>query len=240
MSNKERFRDVMSKDFDKNKNYNIIKSKIENKNKTNKYFRYSLSIACLILVLFTIIIFDKDNTLEMKNNNKNNVIEGIKKTQININEVQIKQEDSDMDGLETNTTNSNSKNYINIPYYEILTGLNIPDDFDNKDYYKARSKELDPNSKDFGKINNYEYWYFNTKNNRRIIIGLSDKNIPLENTNIDKKDVNYSTINGVQLELYKYRNKFIAIFSYGGFNFNIDSTDITQEEFINLLESLIK
>ena len=215
-------------DFDKDKNYNIIKKKIENKR--NNYLKY---LSFIFVVLFTIFILYRNNTLDTKNAN----VEDIK---ININEVSIIQENKDIDGLTVNNSVNEAKDYVSVPYYEILNGLDIPNDFDNKDYYKARSKELNPNSKDYGKINNYEYWYFNTKNNRKIIIALSDKNIPLGNTNINKENTDYSIINGIKLQIYKYRTKYIAIFSYGGFNFNIESTDITQDEFINLLKSLIK
>ena len=217
-------------DFDKDKNYNIIKKKIENKR--NNYLKY---LSFIFVVLFIIFVLYRNNTLDIKKDIK--LVEDVK---ININEVSIIQENKDMDGVTVENAVNESNNYVCIPYYEILNGLDIPDDFDNKNYYKVRFKKLDPNSKDYGKINNYEYWYFNTRNNRRIIIALSDKNIPLGNTNINEENANYSIINGIKLQIYKYKNKYIAIFSYDGFNFNIESTDITQNEFINLLKSLIK
>ena len=71
-------------------------------------------------------------------------------------------------------------------------------------------------------------------------IALSDKNIPYRDSGIDRKNSNKTIINGIEVEIYKHKNTYVSIFSYKGYNFDIESCDIIEEEYIRLLYSLIK
>lgn len=52
-----------------------------------------------------------------------------------------------------------------------------------------------------------------------------------------------STINGLNVKLLKYSNDYnngyYAFFKFNGLNFDIETSNITEEEFINLIESII-
>ncbi|MBQ1812674.1 MAG: hypothetical protein II119_01830 [Bacilli bacterium] len=221
MTNKEKIKNIIDKDFNKKNNYNEIINKMNNK--PNYY--YLLVPVCIVLVVF---IFYKNSKPEMlkgtfKTTTNDNII-------ININDINV------ISNYNLNNTSKSSNNYIDnyysIPYFEVLNDLTIPKDFDNKDYFRVKFKD--------NKINNYEYWCFNTKNNRRIIIGVSDKNIPIGNIDISIEQPNISRINFTKLEIYRYNNSFVAKFNYNGYNFNVESNDITEKEFIDLLKSIIK
>lgn len=230
MTNKERFKQTIDKDFDKKNNYNKIQNRLNNIN--NRYIRYSLTTACLIVV-GVIFILNRNNIGMQKEIN----IEPINKIKIN---TYNKTSSYDFDGLNENTNNNDDKNYVMIPYFEVLNNLNIPNDFNIKYDGKTRVRVLDKEDKDYGKINNYEFWFKNTNNNRKIIICISDKNEPISSINIDINNSSKSTINNVQLIIYKYDNKFISKFDYKDYKFVIETTDITENEFINLLKSIIK
>lgn len=226
MNNRYKLKKVIDKDFDKEKNYNNIQNKLNN---NNKYIKYSLSFVCLIFVLFTMFIINKNNTLTM---HKEAIIEEIEpKTNINTYST------SDYD---VNTTNNSNHNNVCIPYFEVLNNLSIPSDFDIKYEGRARVKILDKNDKDYGKINNYEFVFKNSKNSRNIVISISDKNEPINNIKINLNKSSKSIINNVELIIYKDKNIFVCKFKYKEYNFLIETTDITQDEFNNLLESLIK
>lgn len=221
MNNKNKLKKAIDKDFDKNINYNEIYNRLIRP--TNNYYRYSLSLSCLILVLFTIFIFNKNNTLNM-----HKAIEEIEpKTNINT--------------YSTSDYNANNNyNNVSIPYYEVLNGLSIPSDFDIKYEGKARVKILDKNDKDYGKINNYEFLFKNSKNNRSIVIAISDKNEPISNIKINLNNSSKSIINNIELIIYKHKNIFVSKFKFKEYNFLIETIDITEIELNNLLKSLIK
>ena len=234
MTNKENMKKVIMDDFYKNKNHNNIIKLIEENKKDKKYYKYVIVPACLVLLLIIGFVLTNNNTnnrFQKSINNDSDSDSLIRDNNIQIN--YLKQFNNDDNKYQV-------FNYFNVPYYEILSGLLIPDDFDNKDYYQAVGIPAEVGDDDFGKINNYEYWCFNTTNNRRIIIAYSDKNIPLRNKDINIKNQKSSSINGLDIQIYNYKNIFISKFNYGGFNFSIESRDISQDEFISLIESIIK
>ena len=247
MTNKEKMKRIINNDFNKKNNRQLIISKI--KNKHNKaYLEYAI-IPTILVIVISIVLINKIN---------NNQIKSFKDESVNTNNINTTStnDGEDFDELNNYNTNiiinelkeyknkqGNSNNYlnnINIPYFEILKNIKIPDDFDvfADGYGVCISKEK--NNKDYGKINNYEFWYKNSKNNRKIIIALSDKNIPYRDSGIDRKNSNKTIINGIEVEIYKHKNTYVSIFSYKGYNFDIESCDIIEEEYIRLLYSLIK
>ena len=228
MNNKNRLKNVIDEYFDKERNYNKIQNRLNN---SNNYMKYVLSMSCLIIVVI-IVLFSRNNVQLKKeiNIDSNN--------EIKINDYNVT--NSSISNY-VNTNNSNISNYsnVNIPYFEVLNNLNLPNDFDIKYEGKARVKVLDKKDKDYGKINNYEFLFRNSKNSRNIIIGISDENEPISSININDNS-SKSIINNVELIIYKYNNRYIVKFSYKDYNFIIETTDIDENELINLLKSIIK
>ena len=249
MTNKENMKKIIIKDFDKKSNHNVIVNKIENKCENKNYLKYA--IVPIILVIITSIIM-----VNKQNNNKTRTFKDNNANTSNISTTSNKNND-DYDGLNENYNENilvnelkeyknkqdNSSNYlnnINIPYFEILKGIDIPDDFDILAEGRGVCVSKNVKDKDYGKVNNYELWYKNSKNNRNIIIALPDKNKPYRDFQINRENSNKTIINGVEVEIYQYKNTYVSIFSYKGYNFDIESCDIIKEEYIRLLYSLIK
>ena len=218
MTNKENFKKVIENDFDKDSNYNIIMNKLDKKNNKKIY------ISILVLIFTIVFIAINANKEILKTFN---VIE--KNDKIYINDINVV---NTFSNTSSSSNENNSSSYINIPYYEILSNLNIPNDFDIKYNGKIKYKNEE--------INNYEFWFKNSKSNRSILIGISNKNIPISSININVKNSNKSFINNTELEIYRYNNNYIAKLNYKEFNLNIESFNIKESEFIDLLKSLIK
>ena len=227
MTNKEKIKIIIKDDFDKKKNHDNIIKLIEKNKKERNHFKYAVIPVCLFLfiTIWFVQINDKDTYNDDYDNfNKNPEFDSL----IIENDIQINYLRKYNDG----GSKYNVINNVNIPYCKILTELSIPEDFDNKDYHRAIGIDV--------KVNNYESWYLNTTNNRRIIIAYSNENIPLRNKNINIKNPKTSSIKGLDVQIYKYNNIFISKFYYGGYNFSIECRDISIDEFISLIESIVK
>ena len=64
--------------------------------------------------------------------------------------------------------------------------------------------------------------------------------MPYRDFTINKDNSKKTLINGIEVEIFRYKNIYVSIFNYNGYNFDIESCDIIEEEYIRLLYSLIK
>ena len=239
-------KNVIKNDFDKENNYKKIACRMNEKKIVINY-KYAF-IPMILIITISIILFNKQSVNKVRTFKDDSKVNNF-----------VNQNNNDYEGLNINISSSANiivnelkdfklKNYdsinyinnINIPYFEILKDIKIPYDFDISADGKGVCISKDKKDKDYGKINNYELWYKNSKNNRKIIIALSDRNIPYRDFMIDRKNSNKTIINGVEVEIYKHKNIYVSIFSYKGYNFDIESCDIIEEEYVGLLYSLIK
>ena len=76
-------------------------------------------------------------------------------------------------------------NGVMIPYFEYMSGLSIPDDFDNKEDYRAVWVRSNRDVNEYDVLNNYVFTYRNTSNNRKIIIAFSEEHKPLRDYYIE-------------------------------------------------------
>ncbi len=243
MTNKKNMKRIINNDFNKNNNHQVIINKIENEHK-KVYLEYAIVPVILVIVVLIILSIN------------NNQIKSFKDDAINTKNIELtsnnegKDYDEQNNNYSTNIIVNELKEYknkqdnsniylnnINIPYFEVLNNIKIPVDFD---VFAEGHGVCIPKDKDYGKINNYEFWYKNSKNKRSIVIALSDKFIPYRDFLIDRKNSNKTIINGVDVEIYKFKNTYVSLFNYNGYNFDIESCDIMKEEYIMLLYSLIK
>ena len=97
----------------------------------------------------------------------------------------------------------------------------------------------DKNSKVYDKLVQYQFHYFNEDNTRNITVAFSDTNKPVRDYRLPDSG-KISTIHGVTLKLYQYKDIYMTEFQYKGYNFDIETSGITEKEFIKFLESLIK
>lgn len=234
--NKENMKKIIMNNYDKEKNYKIIAKKIGNKKEKINVYKYSAIPVCMIVLIFLVCIFNSNHnnlkSIDEKDININHFNTSHGENNIIINDISSREETYDMD--------FKIQNGVYIPYFEVLSNLNIPSDFDSIEDMRALWVKSNPNSNNYDILNNYELHLRNTKNNREFIISFSDKYKIARCVNPFAYDYPKSTINGVELLIVKGRNYYVSAFSYNGYNFDIEGIDVTEEEFINLLESLLK
>lgn len=163
---------------------------------------------------------------------KNNVTtESEEKISLNINKI---------DELAMTKLDADSRilNGVCIPYFEYMTKLAIPDDFDNKEDYKALWVKSNRDVNEYDKLNNYVFTYRNTSNNRIIIIAFSEEYEPLRDYYI-KGGEKITTIGNTELIISQYKDTFLTTFTHNGVNYDIETRDITEDELLALLESII-
>ena len=59
-------------------------------------------------------------------------------------------------------------------------------------------------------------------------------------TFLDEKHISKSIINNQKVEIYKSKNTYIAFFELDGFNYDIELTNATQDEFIKLIKLILQ
>ena len=248
MTNRENMKKVIKNDFDKANNYKKI---VEGMNEKRIRFNYKYAtIPITVIIIFILIIGISTKNNKVKQFEKfggDDWSDGINTT-TSSNTNHIDTSDSDSSSIEINEINDiiknrgNTKivNNVNIPYLEILTNLEIPNDFDNKEDYRAVYIKNDTkSSKEDYILNNYEFHYKNTKNEREIVASFSKNFIPISNYNFGVNNKS-SLVNGINVLLYKYEKTYIAKFQYMKYNFLVEGKNISREEFMNFVSSIIK
>lgn len=235
MSNKKIFKKLYSEKINKDDNYKMILKSIERNNiKMKKNIVKWISVpACLIIVICGVVFLNKDNN-DIIYKPSDPIISGEKNYEIYINSIESNK------GLAKFDADIQMTNYYMIPYFKFLSNLDIPDDFDNKEDFKAIYVKKDKNSKEYDVLNHYELWCRNTANNRRIMIAFSNEYEPLRDYFFGDESSKVSKINDFELTIYRYENSYMTTFKYNDINFDIETTDITEQEFIDLLVSIIK
>lgn len=235
MTNKSKLVKAINKDFDKNNNYCSILEKIDDTSRHHFRLKYALPIASVIILLLVITSSKSTNNFNTTKYNKDNYVT-INKDIIVLNP-----------SVNKDTTysdkhiNSNKNNGQYIPYFNFEDNLKLPEDIDNKNYKEVLSKgsTLQDNTKEKND-KFYRFHYFNTKNKRHIVIAFHKNNENMDATPSSNKDDKISRINGVDMYIYNYENKYIARFEYDELSFNVTSTDLNEKEFIDLLKSIVR
>ena len=247
MTNRENMKKVIKNDFDKANNYKKIVEGMNEKRISFNYKYATIPITVIIIFILIIGISTKNNKVkQFEKFGGDDWSDGINAT-TSSNTNHIDTSDSDSSSIEINEINdmiknrSNTKvvNNVNIPYFEVLTNLEIPYDFDNKEDYRAVYIKNDTKSKEDYILNNYEFHYKNTKNEREIVVSFSKDFTPISNYNFGVNSKS-SLVNGINVLLYKYEKTYIAKFQYMKYSFLVEGKNITQEEFMNFVSSIIK
>lgn len=236
MSNKEKLKTAIEQDINPTNNYKKIIKEIErerNMKRKSNLLKWSLLPICLIIVIGGMVFlnYKNDNNNLFKNKSyidkENNIT-------LNINNITEFIENADVGG-----------SAIDITFDDIINEEDFIKNFKflNKFTNSRLIKRYDINNKFIG----YEMFYYNTNENEEITSGID---IFLSKTLINKpscyKNIDFSkmkdtTINDTTLKILKTEsNRFYAIFSYNGYNFDIETTNITEQEFSNYLVSILK
>ena len=203
---------IINKSFNKyiNKDENLKKIKERMNKKDMKYLKYSLIPICLILIISLFLIIF---------NNKPDIFDDTKEIYIN-----------ELDNMNLTSLDSNIRvenNYM-VETYDELLNIVIPDDLNKMNGSAIFLSD--------GTLNNYIVEYFN--GDRRITIAYSESNTPIRDYFID--DGKSSIIKNTNLVISKYNTMYIVTFKYNDIYFDIETSNIEENELIDLLESIIK
>lgn len=226
-----KIRDMMHEKIeeDKKKNYEAILSKVKVKGGIGMKKRYILVPAFSLILILALVIGLNRNTF----NNEITEIDGIKaEIKINkLNDMAMSSLDADIKTVEVEE----------IPEkFDILKTIKTPEGFNSESIYAVYVRE-NIQTEEYNILNNYVIDYrTNESAEKSITISFSDTYEPLRDYFIDKENSKVSNINDIELVIYNYEKMYITKFEYNGIKFDIETSGISEEEFIDLLLSIIK
>ena len=239
MTNREKLKKAIEQDINPTNNYNKIIKKIEKEEKMkkeNNLLKWSLLPICLIVIISGIIFLnyknDNNDSLENKTyiDKENNIT-------LNIN-------DLSKVGMTKLDADIKTVSGVNIPYpFKVNENQNeewfiIPSDLTQTKNYIVYVKK-DKDSKEYDTVANY-IMLITDGNERSIEVKYSEEQEPLRDYYFSEEDSKITTINNIDLKIYKYENSFYTTFSYNGYYFDIETSNITEQEFSNYLVSILK
>lgn len=207
----------------------------EVKMKNDKILKITSMSAVAIVFGFAIIfgINTLNNNVGGNNigiaNLKENKEESIK-IEININKLETVSEMR----IDAKVEDANS---LDMQYFEILKNIKVPNNMGKMGAEKIYVRDL--NTGEYTKLHSYVCTYLDINDNmRNIRISFSDTNKPLRDYHFE--DIgNISKINDIELKIYQYEEAYITIFEFGGYKFDIETSNVTEEEILEVLKSII-
>lgn len=238
MKNKDELKKAIERDINPKDYYNEIVDKIEESEKRNvkrNTWKYSLLPICLVIIIGGTILLnyqnDKKATLESNNykNEADNVI-------LNVNEIdnkkgEIYRIDADVKIVTNDDTEFPS------PYKN--GQINIPKDLDKTDKYIYYFRDKNKDCKDYNVLGNYEIIYSNN-DDRSINIKYSKDNKPVRDYYFSDKGSKTTKVNGIELKIYRYEKIYFTEFKFNDYNFDIETSNIDEQELSTLLLSILR
>ena len=217
MSNKQ-IKNIISEKINKED----IKNNIVNKRSIDmKYLKYGVCTCALILMIGVFAFSgNKVNDIKTESYSKNN---------FSINELDsIASRTLDAESREVNEKDleSDFSFYKDLVLSDLLKG------------YKVEGIYIKDSNDKYNKLNNYLVSTYTE--NKSINIAFSKDSEPLRDYFFDDNGDKYVTINGENIKIYSYENSYMTVFSYNGVNFDIETSNIDINEFVNILKVIIK
>lgn len=233
MPNKEKLNNSINNDFNKVNNYNKIIKKIEGVNMKDKKIVWKISLIpiCLAIILGNILFINYKNDENKSLNSKDSYSDSKEKIEIYINNI---------DKLGATLIDADVKvvnEEENSIWISILSNIVIPEQLEKKESYMLYTRKDKESPYDI--LNSYVYNYYNEETLSSVRISFSNKNKPLRDYHFSEEGAKETTINNVKMKIFKYENIYFTEFNYKDYNFDIETTNITQDELINLLKSII-
>ena len=234
MTNKEKLKKAMDEDFNSEKNYEQIMKKMGNVRKRN-LLKWSIVPLCLLVMIsgvFLLIGKKEDNiTLSTFSTMEN-------KETLNINDLSKSE-------LSKVVTDVKIVDDVNIPY-----PFKISKEDDSKEKIIVLPSDLtqtknsivytkkDSYSKEYNEIANYVMLLTNG-NDRTIKIKYSKDKEPISDYSFREEKSKVTMIHGVDLKVYRYEESFFTLFYYNGYHFDIETSNITEQELSDYLNSVV-
>lgn len=230
MNNEDKLNKVITNDFDITNNYTSIRKKMERGNKMNKIFKYSLMPMAIVIAITSVFLLNKKNsTINVLDSNvKNNDVIIVNSIDNNFDNAKL-----DIDGRSEDITTDDL-----YKIYPLLKDIVVPDDYNIDGIIKCYLFNDDTGKYD--KLYGYNIIYSGGNNKYIDIFILIDTTKRLRCFSIDTDEMKNSIINGNSIKIMGEDKNYYAIFSYNNINFDIEATGISEEEFIQLIKSMVK
>lgn len=194
-------------------------------------WKISLIPICLAIILGNILFINYKNDENKSLNSKDSYSDSKEKIEIYINNI---------DKLGATLIDADVKvvnEEENSIWISIVSNIVIPEQLEKKESYMLYTRKDKESPYDI--LNSYVYNYYNEETLSSIRISFSNKNKPLRDYHFSEEGAKETTINNVKMKIFKYENIYFTEFNYKDYNFDIETTNITQDELINLLKSII-
>lgn len=230
MNNEDKLNKVITNDFDITNNYTSIRKKIERGNKMNKIFKYSLVPMAIVIAITSVFLLNKKNsTINVLDSNvKNNDVIIVNSIDNNFDNAKL-----DIDGRSEDITTDDL-----YKIYPLLKDIVVPNDYNINGIIKCYLFNDDTGKYD--KLYGYNIIYSGGNNKYIDIFILIDTTKRLRCFSIDTDEMKSSIINGNSIKIMGEDKNYYAIFNYNNINFDIEATGISEEEFIQLIKSMVK
>ena len=136
--------------------------------------------------------------------------------------------------IKVHTGEEGNQNYIKPDFYKDLVNNRL---FNEQKTYEVFTRES-VESKEYNILNNYSVVTFNDASS--IEVSFSKNNKPLRDYFFEDNGKSYSSINGEKIKIYSYGKSYMTTFNYKGINFDIESSNISESDFLELLSLIIK
>lgn len=230
MNNEDKLNKVITNDFDITNNYTSIRKKMERGNKMNKIFKYSLVPMAIVITLASVFLFNKKNSTNnvLDSNVKNNDVIIVNSIDNNSDNAKL-----DIDGRSEDITTDDL-----YKIYPLLKDIVVPNDYNINGIIKCYLFNDDTGKYD--KLYGYNIIYSGGNNKYIDIFILIDTTKRLRCFSIDTDEMRNSIINGNSIKIMGEDKNYYAIFSYNNINFDVETTGISEGEFIQLIKSIVK
>lgn len=236
MTNKEKLKRAIEQDMNPRDYYKEVINKIEKgeemKKKSNNLWKWSFVPICLVAVIGCVLLVN--NNKQLKPNIYKPNIETKDNVNLYINDVSKMTQGALKIDADVKITSIDS-----IPYFKELIDIEVPSDFDDQEAHEIYIKP-DRDSKDYNILQSYVINYSNEKNDRNIKVSFSKENKPIRDYHFSEEGSKMSNINNLELKIFKYNKLYFTKFNYKGINFDIETSNITEQELTDLLLSIIK
>lgn len=236
MTNKEKLKKAIEQDINPKDYYKEIINKIERgekamKKKNNNLWKWSFVPICLVAIISGILLINNKES-------KPNIYKPNIETKDNVN-LYINDVSKTTQGVLRFDADVKITSIENIPYFKEITDIKIPDDFDNQEAHEIYVKP-DRENNEYSILQSYVSNYSNTENDRDIRVSFSKENKPIRDYYFSEEGSKMSKINNFELKIFKFNELYFTEFNYKGINFDIETTNITEQELTDLLLSIIK
>lgn len=247
MESKE-LKDKIQKTVRENIAISAIKEEINMKKIKNKKIFYSiLSTAAMFMICMVVIAGNKINVGEKENSSivaKQDKQQGEDlrleklKTELNINEI-----DEDSFGLTNVDADIQSMEISELPEeLNFMKNIKLPEGYKLENSYNIYVR-TNRNIAKYDKLHDYVFYYrknIDDEIGNDIRVAFSRLEEPIRDYGISENDKK-STIAGVEMSIYhsKEYKMYMVGFKYNDIYFDIETNDITENELVELLESIV-